>query len=51
LQELAVLYEKTKDREVEWLSSLDDADLESTLVTPPLDFIIWLKERPRPEWP
>jgi uncharacterized damage-inducible protein DinB len=90
LQELAVLYRQTHDREVEWLSAMNDSDLERMLVTPfipdrsfslaeaamqvclhshghraqcvtrlrtlggqppALDFIVWLKDRPRPEWP
>ena len=89
LQEVAVLYRETHDRELEWLSGLSDSDLRRTLVTPfipdcafslvqaamqvslhshghraqcaarlrmlggespPLDFIFWLKDRPRPEW-
>ena len=85
-----MLYRQTHDRELEWLSAMNNSDLERMLVTPfipdrsfslaeaamqvclhshghraqcvtrlrtlggqppALDFIVWLKDRPRPEWP
>jgi uncharacterized damage-inducible protein DinB len=89
MQEVAVLYRETHEREVDWLSRLEESHLQRTLVTPfipdrtfslaeaamqvclhshghraqcatrvralggeppPLDFILWLKDRPQPQW-
>ena len=90
LKDIAALYRQTHDRELEWMSRINDSEFERTLVTPffpdrtfslaeavmqvclhshghraqcatrlralggeppPLDFILWLKDRPRADWP